>query len=310
MPALDHDGLCAVSGSRPVAGLRVRVRRAALLLALSLGVASGPSAVAAESARVLRHPGSESALDARGIYPEDVLRLALDHAGLAYRLRPVATAMPQARSLRLLEAGGLDVLWTTPEPDRLARLRMVPVPVDGGMIGWRLLLIRRADAARFAAIDTLPALSTLRFAQGHDWPDVAILRGNGLHVSANPSYEGLFGMLGRGHVDAVPRGLAEGDAEVRDHVDDALMLEPHLALHARNGLFFFVRRDDTALAEALERGLRLSLADGSLQRLFETHYGAAIADARLRQRRILELRNPLLPDALATTLWFDPGRAR
>lgn len=306
--------LCA--GARPPR----RTRRRALLAVAALlscmaatAPARGlqthpPGPPAQDMARVLRHAGSESQRDARPDYPLDALRLALERAGAAHRLQAVGASMPQARSLRELQRGALDVVWTTPTPDRLRRLRVVPVPVDGGLIGWRLLLVRPHVLDRFSPVRTLDDLRPLRFAQGHDWPDVGVLRANGLQVSASPSYDGLFAMLGRDHVDAVPRGVSEVQAELREYARWPMTVEPGLALHYPNGLYFFVRRDDAALAETLERGLRLSLADGSLRRLFDLHYAAAIDRADLDRRRVLSLRNPALPAALADTLWFAPER--
>jgi len=296
-----HRSTVVDAGSR---GRRLWLGLCALLL-----LAATTTAHAADS-RTLRHPGSESNSDRRGDYPTAVLRLALQRAGLPYRLQPVATRMPQSRSLRLLERGELDVVWTTPDPERLRRLRAVPLAIDGGLIGWRLLMIRRDSAGRFAAIRAPPDLAGFRFAQGHDWPDVAILRANGLRVTANPSYDGLFAMLAHGHTDIVPRGLSEVDGELRAQSRLQLAVEPRIVLHYPNGLFFFVGRDDAALAEALERGLRLASTDGSLRRLFETYYGTAVDRARLDERRVLTLRNPTLPGPLAATLWFDREPAR
>lgn len=287
--------------------------RALVLLALACAPAvhAQPRAqTQAQPERTLRYPGSESRNDARGDYPLQALRLALERGGPGYRLRAIGATMPQARSLRELERGTLDVVWTTPTPDRLQRLHVVPVPVDGGLIGWRLLLVRPETLPQLDAVRTQEDLRTLRFAQGHDWPDADILRRNGLEVAATPSYDGLFAMLGRGYVDALPRSVSEVQAELRDHDRWPMAIAPGLALHYPNGLFFFVRRDDTALAEALGRGLRRSLADGSLRRLFEQHYGAAIDRAALDRRRVLRLRNPDLPAAPLDALWFAPEPRR
>ena len=262
---------------------------------------------ASDVQRVLRHPGSESRRDSRPDYPLEVLRLALERAGVAHRLQPLGASMPQVRSLRELERGAVDVVWTTPTPERMRRLRLVPVPMDGGLIGWRLLLVRPQTVDRLQGVRAVEDLRPLRFVQGHDWPDVGVLRDNGLEVEASPSYDGLFAMLGRGHVDALPRGLSEVQSELRDHDRWPMAVAPGLALHYPNGLYFFVRRDDAALAEALERGLRLCLADGSLRRLFDRHYAAAIERAELDRRRVLSLRNPSLPTALVDGLWFSPG---
>ena len=42
-------------------------------------------------------------------------------------------------------------------------------------------------------------------------------------------------------------------------------------------------------------GLEQALADGSFDRLFFAHYGDALQRARLSERQLIELDNPLLP---------------
>ena len=95
------------------------------------------------------YPLGESSTDERVRYPLAVLRLALQRSGRAHELRPSVTATQQVRGLRLLERGGLDVALSMAMVGRAQRLLMIPIPIDRGLLGWRLLLIRQGDAARF-----------------------------------------------------------------------------------------------------------------------------------------------------------------
>ena len=119
-------------------------------------------------------------------------------------------------------------------------------------------------------------------------------------------YSGLFGMLNANRIDWVPRSVNEIWAEAARHPE--LAIEPHIALHYPTADYFFVNRNNPALAENVRQGLEAALADGSFERLFYLHYGPLIQRARLDQRLIIELPNPLLsPETLLSRkeLWFE-----
>lgn len=245
----------------------------------------------------VRYPAQESGADLRARYPRAVLELALARSGRPVQLAPARVQASQERVLRLLERGKLlDVVWTATTAERERRLRAVRFPIDRGLIGWRVLLVRRGETRRFiTGTDPKGALALLVGAQGHDWPDLAILRANGLQVAASPRYEGLFGMLARGHVDYIPRSVTEVGDELRSRPGLGLVIEPRLLLHYPSALYFFVHPRNTALAEALQTGLARAHADGSLERLFTQAYGPALNSLDLDRRQVVELRNPLLP---------------
>lgn len=304
--------------TRPARLLHPALPRRALaaLLAAALAVAAGlrpGPAAAAGAAQTVRHPPIVGAVDRRAEYPLAALRLALEKAGVDAALVPAPVPMEQERAIRALASGQLiDVLWTVTSPERERRLRAVRVPFDRGLIGWRVLMVRRADVPRFAAVRDAGDLARLRGAQGHDWPDLAILRANGLDVIGTPSYASLFELLVRGRIDYVPRGVGEAIPEIGVHATRGLALEPRLVLHYPSAMYFFVHPDNAALAESIERGLRASFADGSLDRLLLQTYGEDLARLALARRERIGLANPLLPAATPLSMpgwWYQPGPA-
>lgn len=261
----------------------------------------------------VRYPRAESALDARERYPLQLLELALQRSGRRFTLLPSAAQMQQSRSLRQLREGqGLDVAWTVTSIERERELRPIRFPIDRGLLGWRLLLIRSDQQARFAALPDRAALAALRGGQGHDWPDLELLRSNGFRVVGSPGYEGLFEMLERGHIDYFPRSLIEVWDEL-DRRGGGIALDSTWLLHYPSALYFFVGIGHEELAAAIERGLEAALADGSFAALFERHYADEIGRAQLASRRTIELRNPTLPPAAPlqrSELWFTPEARR
>ena len=91
-------------------------------------------------------------------------------------------------------------------------------------------------------------------------------------------------MLAAHRFDYFPRSAREVWAELKTHSDGLLALDDHLALHYVNATYFFVNKADTALAEALERGLERAIADGSFERIFEQEIGRFLADAHFNRR--------------------------
>ena len=258
------------------------------------------SATLAAEPTLIRYPQQEAVIDNRSDYFLELLALALDKTKAEhgeFRLVPAELGMQQGRALdSLISNRYLNVLWTITSQQRERELRPIRIPLDRGLYGYRVLLIRAEDQARFDAIQTLPALAALTAGQGHDWPDTTILRANGLKVETNSSYISSFVMLARGRFDYFPRGVSEITGELQLHRDAGLAIESGLLLHYPSAMYFFVNHADDALAERLTLGLERALADGSFERLFRRH--PAMQDAlRLlaEPRRVLELNNPLLP---------------
>jgi len=181
---------------------------------------------------------------------------------------------------------------TSRERERL--LLPIRIPMTKGLIGWRIGLVRAYERNRFANIDTLAALRQFAAGQGDDWPDTEILRAAGITVRTVTTYDSLFGLLKAGEVDWLPRSLNEVWTEAAHH--PALVIEPHLLLRYPTADYFFVNRHNTELAEQVRRGLELALADGSFDALFLEHYGALIKRARLWDRLIIDIPNPLLSE--------------
>lgn len=267
----------------------------------------------AQAAALVRYPQSESQGqgDRSEHYPVRLLQMALARAGQDHRLESTSVMMRQNRGLAELRNGrAIDVMWTMSSQQRERDLLPVRIPLDMGLIGWRLLLIRKRDAPRFAAIRKLAELQGLDALQGHDWPDTEILRANGFRVQTASDYAGMFKMLESGRVDYFPRAVFEVWNEAEAFAAQDLMVAPGLALHYPAAFYFFVNKSNTALAAAIQRGLESMLADGSYERLFRDYFGEMVSRSGLDARRVFELRNPLLSQATPLErrqLWYRPA---
>jgi len=265
----------------------------------------------AVAARVVRFPVPEFDGDHRYDYAGQVLQLALSKSGQDYRIEPAAFAMNQERQVLELEAGrSIDVGPIPSSADREARLLAIMIPLNKGVLGWRLGLIRRGEAAAFAKVQTLEDLKRIRLAQGQEWPDTTILRANGIDVITAPRYEGLFKMLIGKRFDYFPRSAMEIWDEQENNAS-TLEVEPHLALHYFYDAYFMVNRRNTDLARDIENGFERAIKDGSFDHLFQQYYGERLRKAHLETRTVIELRNPQLTPRTPTNrpeLWYDSRR--
>lgn len=276
-------------------------RRAALVAAL-------PGAAVANDDRVLRY--------ARQGDPERdffyvLLRALLIQDSKDWRLQPSAERLSHARALLEVQRGlgQVDIVWTMTSAEREQKLRPVRIPIDRGLFGWRVLLVRRGESARFARVRSLDDLRAFRFLQGHDWPDTSILEANGLQVERSTNFDSLFPMLAKGRADALPRAAVEVAQELRRYGEaNQLELEPGLVLRYPTALYYFVSPNRHDLAELIERGLRRMMASGQWDRLLHSFYGEDLRYAQLAQRRVIDLKNPLLPPETPLGepgLWFN-----
>ena len=283
---------------------------ASRLLACLLLFAASLGACAVEIVRV---PKPEFEGDRRYDYPLKLLQLALSKSGTEYRIEQAGSPMNQERQVLEIEAGRtIDVGPIPSSAEREARLLPIYIPLNKGLLGWRLGLIRKGDQGLVAGIKTLDDLKRLSIAQGQEWPDTQILRANGIDVITAPKYEGLFQMLIRKRFDYFPRSMMEIWDEQAINAD-TLEVEPQLALHYFYDSYFMVNRKNTKLADDIRNGLEKAIADGSFDQVFQQYFGERLRKARLDKRTVIELRNPLLTPGTPSgrpELWYDARRGR
>ena len=276
---------------------------APLFLACLIGVAA---------ARTVVYPRAETDVDERDRYPVQLLKLALSKTDASIELRPHAVFMLQVRAMREVERqSGLDIVWTMTSREREQALLPIRIPIDRGLLGWRLLLVQPAREPDFARVHSLDGLKALRGGQGADWPDTTILRSAGLAIDESARYGDLFQKLAAGRIDYFPRSVQEIWGELDSHPDQGFVIEPTLALHYPTAMYFFVSRQRPELAAEIRRGLDIALRDGSFEALFQKNFGDVLKRSRLGERQVFELRNPLLPPETPlrdARLWYRPQR--
>ncbi len=223
-----------------------------------------------------------------------------------YAITPLQQNIPQKRAVLMLEKNQrINLLWTMTSKQREESLRPIYFPLLKGLLGHRVFIIRKADKQKFSGIRTLDNLKQLTAAQGVGWPDVDILKSNGLKVIETLDYQNLVDMLKAERYDYYPRGITEAWGELHQLNDEQLMVEPRLLLRYKAPLYFFVNRENQRLHDRLYQGLMLSLKDGSFDQLFyqESNVKEGLEKTAMDARLIFDLANP---DVLDSRIFDQP----
>ena len=252
----------------------------------------------------------DSAIDFPWVF--EALKLALDESGVKYHLDFMKEEVDEARSIRMVERNDADLAFAAYGTSK--ELRYIMVPIFRGLLGFRIPVITKADQeTKFApgAIKDVGDLSKLAILQGVGWGDAKILRSSGLKVNEVP-YENIFKLLsagGRGDLflTGSPEALAEKQAIWSDN--DSIAIEKNYGVkYDHFDIFFMVNKANTALYDALAKGLELAYQDGSFKKAFYANSQVrpvfSSSEINLRGRKIIEVPNTLadvnvkaIPDA-------------
>jgi len=294
-----------------------KMRRAVLLSPLlpTLSLLA-PASWANASLEVMRQ-GPESLGDQRGDYYWQLLEVALKRTIPRWgNYRIVGAPMMNGlRAVEQLEFNKLNIIARTTTQQLEVSLRPIRIPLDKGLLGYRVFLIRREMQERLDGVRTLDDLKQFSIGQTDYWTDVTILRNSGFKVVAGDRYEGLFSMLSAGRFDLFSRSVAEvaDELQTRQQQFPDLVIEQRLLLYYPMPRYFFVRRDAAGeqLALRIEDGFNMMIKDGSFDSLFNAHKASFEKILNLKERRLFHIPNPLLPDHTPLNnfkLWYAPGK--
>lgn len=246
-------------------------------------------------AQPVRYAGGE-----RVDYYVELMQLALSYPkGQGYQLAASKLDLPKQRAFDLMNAHqGIDILFGSATNERLANYRAVPFSILRGLNGYRVALVAAEKQHQFKSLHSIQRLETYRAGQLASWSDRTILEANQLSVETTDITENLFLMLEKGRIDYFPLSVVEVQQELQKRPQLHLAIDPYILLYYPTATYFYVAKDNQALADALQDGLKQALADGRFDTLFAKYFAKEIEALQLEQRRVFRLTNPLLPPAV------------
>lgn len=247
----------------------------------------------------------------------EILCTALEKTRLRYgdyECLPDAQIMPKKRVLQELEKTehNINVTWNPTSIELEQRFATIRFPLRKGLLGYRVLLINKENQPKFDQIKTPEDLKKVSLGQGVDWNDNAIYENYGIRVIQG-KYSQLFKMLTANRFDGFPRGIGEilTEYEKNKERNPELSIEKNLLIYYPFPYYFFFNKQDTAIRDRVETGLRIMQKDGSFDAIFNKYHQDAIEKLNLKGRNVIRLSNPLLPKNTPVNdakLWYVPVR--
>jgi hypothetical protein len=209
--------------------------------------------------------------------------------------------MSQGRALIELEndeSALVDIANVASNVEREQQLLAIPIPIDGGLLGLRVCVVRRNNLPKFKGIQSVEDFSKrgLRIGQGTHWPDTNILQVNGIKVVTHSRYEILFRMLENNRFECFARGASEVLYDLRLVDNPDYVIEPDLLLAYAMPSYFFVGNHNQELAHRIQLGLERAILDRSFADYLDRFYRRPIKELNLGSRNMLVLDNPFLTE--------------
>lgn len=235
--------------------------------------------------------------DANAQYAIGLLKLAISKLEKPYNVNVTHGELTAMRLKESVKSGSIDVIWTATNNDLENELIPVRVPLDKGLLGYRIFILHKDNKRLLDNVNTIDELRRFTMGQGRGWSDADILRSNGFNVILAPKYEGLFHMIDGKRFQLFPRGVNEPFSEIEKRPDLDLSIDDNIMLVYRMPYYFFINPAKKQLADDIEKGLITAINDGSFDKYFYESETTkkAIQNVKFNSRRVFELNNPNLP---------------
>lgn len=247
-------------------------------------------------------------------YCVQLLQIALDNTEKKYGkaiIKPVNLELTQGRALEEIAKGNyIDIDWAGTDISREEELLPIRVPLFAGLLGYRVLVIRKKDKSKFDKIKNINDLKKLTILQGTHWPDSDILEASGFNVFRVPKFENMYPMLENNRVDYFLRSISEAYGEVKARGNSNLMVYDRIIVEYKFPMYFFVNKANKTLAKRVEEGLRIAIDNGQLLKFMKTNpLTAPIFPLEKYDKSLFfEINNPFLPKKTPVNekkLWID-----
>lgn len=175
-------------------------------------------------------------------------------------------------------------------------LIVVKKPICKGLLGQRVLIIRRQEQTEFTQI-TEQQLKLKTAGIPATWVDADLFRINGYKVLEEGSLAFIFAQLKEKKCDYISLGVSEAQS-LLDEFDSTgeCTIEQSLLISYPLPLVFYLHPAQKKLAVQLDLALQNLQVNADWQRLFELHYGQVISALKVEQRRRIQLKNPSIPN--------------
>lgn len=235
--------------------------------------------------------------DVNSNYSLGLLKIALEKAGVPFKLNINESDFAPLRQRQELIDDALDVLWSATSTEMEEVTLPIRVPLYKGLLGHRILIVHKDNKSLFSHVNNWDQMLKFRYGQGRDWSDTHIMRANGMTVVPAVKYDNLFLMADGKRFDAFPRGVHEPWDEIEKRPGLDLTVDNHVMMVYRMPFYLFINPHKKSLANDIYNGMMMAVEDGTFDEYFINNpiVKMVIEKANLKGRAIFNLKNPGLP---------------
>ncbi len=232
--------------------------------------------------------------DGKHQFYHELITESLKAIGYTVNIQSVAD-VPQPRIDAMLEQGELSLYWYLPNAERNQKYLPITVGLTNGLIGHRVLFIKKGAQAEYNNVRTLDQFRALNKVGGFgkNWFDVRVWSANNLrYYEQEGDWKVLYRMVEAGNrgVDYFSRGINEIVAEAPQYPN--LDVEQNLMLVYDRDFQFFVAPGNRDLVPILTRALNQARQSGLIDRLVRKHYAEVFSRWGFERRIKIQLQTP------------------
>lgn len=273
-------------------------------LSILLLIASFTISFASSDVRVRAPQGNT---DGSYSYFIKILKLALEDYPDIKIVKTNLTLSQKRVATLLKDNRHIDVGWMGTNREREYDLLAINIPLYKGLLGKRVLAIRKDMKDKFDNIKNQDQLKNLKACQGEHWPDSDILEFNSYNVLRLVKFQSMYKMLKSKRCDYFPRSVMEADSELKALNDNEIILSQKIMLSYPFPMYFFVNKNRKPLYHKIKKGLmKLENSGKLLSVMKESGFGKNVFPlSKYKNYRIFELKNPSLPNLNNKRMWIQ-----
>ncbi|VUD47656.1 hypothetical protein TDB9533_01071 [Thalassocella blandensis] len=244
-----------------------------------------------------------AASEARQRYEAELIQMLFKLSEEKYgrvSLKTSVRVMSTERAIKKLRSGEMH-LMTAPfmfgynDEDAVI---VLPYMIAKNMLGYRQLIVREEEVAKFNALNDRKSFNQLIAGQGTGWGDIQVYEYNGLKVTQASKFEALFPMLQFGRFDYLPLGLNEASETFKSEklYLRGLQMVDKLIVFYPWPVNIMVSRAHPKIAERMDFAMQKALANGDYDALFDKYFKSTIEQFNGDEVKIIKLKTPRLDE--------------
>lgn len=232
---------------------------------------------------------------------EAILKVTSEKNG-PYTIQENQTEYPGNEEAQVFSKKNHDLFVTIAGNQKFKEDDMIVIskPLAKNLLGYRIPIIRIEDSLKLNK-KTKAELQKLTHGIPETWSDATIFRDNGFKVSEEGNFEDIFDRLKSDNFDYTTFGANEVQSIFKNRAlkNKELLIEDDNIFFYAFPLVFYVHPNQSELAKRIGKGLTEIENNGALDSIFNAYYGNIIEELNLKDRQLILLNNPLIPEEFA-----------